>query len=154
MRGIPVDFSPKAINSHLLIPEVEECEFSRLLQTPGRIDYDLYKEKLTIRNTQWISVSRRSESQTYFPENTLNRVAKTWHKFICHNLLPTSHDNNVTHNRCVHLYGICVGWPLNVGLIIWETMKSVAKSPKTRRVSFGSLIHDMYRNIGVVINTS
>ena len=64
------------------------------------------------------------------------------------------HDGDVTPNRCILFYGICVNWPLNVGLIIWETMKSVAKSPKTRRVSFGSLIHDMYRNIGVVINTS
>ena len=54
MRGISIDFSPEAINRHLLILEVEECEFSRLLQSPGHIDYDLYKEKLIIGNTQWI----------------------------------------------------------------------------------------------------
>ena len=33
-------------------------------------------------------------------------------------------------------------------------MKSVAKSPKAWRLSFGSLIHDICRHVGVVIGTS
>ena len=82
------------------------------------------------------------------------RVTKTWHKFICHDLLPTSHDGDVTPNRCIFLYGICVGWPLNVRLIIWEIMKSVAKGPKTQMLPSVSLIHDMCRHARVVIGTS
>ena len=65
-----------------------------------------------------------------------------------------AHDSDVTPNRYVFINSICVGWPLNVGIIIPEYMKSVVESPKTRWLPYGSVIHDMCRNTGVVIGTS
>ena len=44
VRCVLVDFSPVAINSHLRIQEVVECEYTLQLTLHVRVDYDLLKE--------------------------------------------------------------------------------------------------------------
>ncbi|KAJ4718832.1 Retrovirus-related Pol polyprotein from transposon opus [Melia azedarach] len=120
VQGKRISFSSRAINTYYGILSIDEGE--DLYDAFWRDDesYTMIIENLCVPGTKWLRGKGNSSKLITFLENTLNRYAKAWHKFICSNLMPTSHLNVVTMKRAALLYCICA----EITIDIWKVIRN------------------------------
>ena len=95
--------------------------------------------------------NNRSVAQS-FQENALNRYAKAWNKFICANLMPTSHQHEVSTDRAVLLYIICNEMTIAIGRVIRNYLLHSIQGRTTGAHTHPSLISGLCRSAEIVID--
>lgn len=86
--------------------------------------------------TVW-TTKKGTTKKISFPHTALSCYAKAWYNFICANLMPTRHQNYVTKDRVILLFGIVIGKRIDVGGIIntsitwywWVQRQAVSPMP-------------------------
>lgn len=79
------------------------------------------------------TLKANTKEKVSFPYSALSQYGKAWYAFICANLMPTRHQNDITKEREILLYGIvhqCYGsenerriYDIDVGMIIHESIE-------------------------------
>lgn len=107
-----------------LLEELDLNEVSRVLCKPG---------------TVWATKEGTTEKLS-FPHTALSRYVKAWYSFICANLMPIRHQNDVTKDRAVLLFGIVTGKRVDVGRIIYSSITRYLMGGTSGVISHASMI--------------
>ncbi|KAJ4724586.1 Retrovirus-related Pol polyprotein from transposon 17.6 [Melia azedarach] len=151
VREKRISFSSRAINTYYGIQSIDESE--DLYDAFWRDDenYTMIIENLCVPGTEWLKGKGNSSKLIAFPKNTLNRYAKAWHKFICSNLMPTSHLNVVTTKRAALLYCIYAEITIDIRKAIRNSLVESIEAKTTGGHTHPCLITALCLKAGVIV---
>jgi hypothetical protein len=111
------------------------------------VDLQLIIQRLCVPGTEWRLRSGTTEP-TSFLSTALNQYGRTWHLFICANLIPTRHSNEVTVERAILLYAICSREFVDLGNLIHQGILRFMQGSTTAAIPYGSVIARLARDCG------
>ncbi|KAJ4723320.1 hypothetical protein OWV82_006704 [Melia azedarach] len=152
VRGKMVSFVPKVINAYYKLPYIADDEYAKYKQE--ELDYNEIIQEMCVPGTKWKSSQDKNHAVLSYPENTLNQFAKAWHKFICSNFMPTSHEHEVTAAHSILLYCICTKRTINVGKVIRDSLLHSIQAKTTGGHTHPCLITGLCQTAGVKINAN
>ena len=114
VRGVPVYYSPEAINAYLGITPPEKSEFDSLSQGCSQAQLDKIHRTIGTEKAKWFHKGRSGIFSTKFQKPKANM----WFYFLRHTLHPTSHDTNLCIERVFVVYCIIERKPFDVGRLI------------------------------------
>ncbi|MED6201595.1 hypothetical protein PIB30_096582, partial [Stylosanthes scabra] len=88
-------------------------------------------QDLCVQGSTWVLGARNNP--LYLRRRDLRPLARGWHEFIIHNILPTSNQSEVTMKRAVLIHCIIHGQIVRVERIIAEAMSKIVKDLHTTR---------------------
>ncbi|KAK2376059.1 hypothetical protein QL285_076896 [Trifolium repens] len=131
VRGVHVSFSPDTIDSNFgFLPE-GQCgvQMRRTSWREGAItdtEYDQIREALAMPGKDW-RYSRQGARQRLQATEILP-LAKLWAKWWTHNFEACSNQTEIITSRCVGIYSILMGEPIQVGSVIAQSIKRMITS--------------------------
>ncbi|MED6176952.1 hypothetical protein PIB30_093183 [Stylosanthes scabra] len=105
VRGMLVNFSMDRIKTIMKFEGPLNSETSyRARMAEGNEDLDAVTRDICIEGAVWSLGARNNP--LYLKRSDLNPVARGWHEFIIHNIMPTANQSEVTLNRAVLIHCI------------------------------------------------
>ncbi|MED6225510.1 hypothetical protein PIB30_094417 [Stylosanthes scabra] len=105
VRGEVVNFSMKNIKAVLRLDEQLESDTNfRRRMIPANQDLENVIQDLCVRGSTWELGARKNP--LYLKHRDLRPLARGWHEFIIHNILPTSNQSEVTVKRAMLIHCI------------------------------------------------
>ncbi|MED6139534.1 hypothetical protein PIB30_084687 [Stylosanthes scabra] len=122
------------------VPDLAQMWFTKSMPKTCRIS--------TFRST-WELGARNNP--LYLKRRDLRPLARSWHKFIIHNILPTSNQSEVTVKRVVLIHCIIHGQDVRVEKLIAKAMTDIVKDLHTTRhpLAFPNVIARLCEAAGV-----
>ncbi|MED6149953.1 hypothetical protein PIB30_067547 [Stylosanthes scabra] len=104
---------------------------------------------LCVRGSTWELGARNNP--LYLKRRDLRPLARGWHEFIIHNILPTSNQSEITARRAVLIHCIIHGQDVRVEKLIAEAMTEIVKNLHTTRhpLAFPNVIACLCEAVGV-----
>ncbi|KAK1378407.1 hypothetical protein POM88_025151 [Heracleum sosnowskyi] len=149
VRGFRVDYRPRAIRRVLGLPTPRRNQEDWSGRTRDAVDLQDIIQRLCVPGTQW-TLRRGTTEPTSFLSTALNQYARTWHLFICANLIPTRHSNEVTVERAILLFAICSRELVDVGNLIHQGILRFMQGSTTAAIPYGSVIARLARDGGAM----
>ncbi|MED6224220.1 hypothetical protein PIB30_081790 [Stylosanthes scabra] len=132
VRGEVVNFSMESIKAVLRLDEQLESDTNfRRRMIPANQELENVIQDLCVRGSTWELGARNNP--LYLKRRDLRPLARGWHEFIIHNILPTSNQLEVTVKRAVLIHCIIHGQDVRVEKLIAEAMTGIVKDLHTSR---------------------
>lgn len=122
VRGKPVDFSARTINTLFEIPHIDDTAYELFKTTVSPMD--IAKALCSSPVIEWANESKRILKSAYF-----RREAKVWMLFVNSSILPTKHPNLVSFDRAFLIYNIILMKPINIGTILFNQIRQQRYDP-------------------------
>lgn len=146
VRGKLVSYDRITINSYFNLPTMRDNSYLKW----GMFHYDLdyVIQRLCKSRTTW-TLKQNTTEKVSFPHTTLSRYGKAWYSFLCANLMPTRHQNNVTKEQAILLFVIVTNLLVDVGLIMNESIARFLHESTMGELPHASLITGLCRQAQV-----
>ncbi|MED6211024.1 hypothetical protein PIB30_069688 [Stylosanthes scabra] len=132
VRGEVVNFSMESIKAVLRLDEQLESDTNfRRRMIPANQELENVIQDLCVRGSTWELGARNNP--LYLKRRDLCPLARGWHGFIIHNILPTSNQSEVTVKRAVLIHCIIHGQDVRVKKLIAEAITEIVKDLHTTR---------------------
>ncbi|KAK2436773.1 hypothetical protein QL285_021743 [Trifolium repens] len=131
VRGIYVSFAPDHIDSTFGFRLEGQCgvQMRRASWREGAItdaDYDQIREALAMPGKDW-RYSRQGARQRIQATEMLP-LAKLWARWWTHNFEACSNETEIITSKCLAIYSILMGEPIQVGQVIAQSIKRMVTS--------------------------
>ncbi|MED6116205.1 hypothetical protein PIB30_097948 [Stylosanthes scabra] len=103
----------------------------RARMVEGNQDLDAVTRDICVEGAIWSLGARNNP--LYLKRNDLNPVARGWHEFIIHNIMPTTNQSEVTLNRAVLIHCIMSSQEVRVEKIIVDAMMNIISKLHTSK---------------------
>ncbi|MED6148948.1 hypothetical protein PIB30_057737 [Stylosanthes scabra] len=150
VRGEVVNFSMESIKAVLRLDEQLESDTNfRRRMIPANQELENVIQDLCVRGSTWELGARNNP--LYLKRRDLRPLARGWHEFIIHNILPTSNQSEVTMKRAVLIHCIIHGQDVWVEKLIAEAMTEIIKNLHTTRhpLAFPNVIARLCEATGI-----
>ncbi|MED6225502.1 hypothetical protein PIB30_094363 [Stylosanthes scabra] len=132
VRGKVVNFNMESIKAVLRLDEQLDSDTSfKRRMIPANQELENVIQDLCVQGSTWVLGARNNP--LYLRRRDLHPLARGWHEFIIHNILPTSNQSEVTMKRAVLIHCIIHGQIVRVERIIAEAMSEIVKDLHTTR---------------------
>ncbi|MED6224873.1 hypothetical protein PIB30_088357 [Stylosanthes scabra] len=132
VRGMLVNFSMDRIKTIIKFEGPLNSETSyRARMVEGNQDLDAVTRDIYVEGAVW-SLGARNNA-LYLKRSDLNPVARGWHEFIIHNIMPTTNQSEVTLNRAVLIHCIMSSQEVRVEKIIVDAMMNIINKLHTSK---------------------
>ncbi|MED6114837.1 hypothetical protein PIB30_084323 [Stylosanthes scabra] len=124
VRGVMVNFSMDRIKIVMKFKGPLNTEMSyRTRMIEGNQELDTVIRDLCVEGSIWSLGARNNP--LYLKRSDLNPIARGWHEFIIHNIMPTTNQSEVTLNRAVLIHCIMSSQEVRVEKIIVDAMINI-----------------------------
>ncbi|MED6111466.1 hypothetical protein PIB30_052538 [Stylosanthes scabra] len=150
VRGEVVNFNMENIKAVLRLDEQLESDTNfRRRMNPANQNLENVIQDLCVRGSTWELGARNNPP--YLKRRDLRPLARGWHEFIIHNILPTSNQSEITVKRAVLIHCIIHGQNVRVEKLIAEAMTEIVKNLHTIRhpFAFPNVIARLCEVVGV-----
>ncbi|MED6224911.1 hypothetical protein PIB30_088745 [Stylosanthes scabra] len=103
----------------------------RARMVEGNQDLDAVTRHICVEGAVWSLGGRNNP--LYLKRSELNPVARGWHEFIIHNIMPTTNQSEVTLNRVVLIHCIMSSQEVRVEKIIVDAMMNIINKLHTSK---------------------
>ncbi|MED6187892.1 hypothetical protein PIB30_080813, partial [Stylosanthes scabra] len=103
----------------------------RAWMVEGNQDLDAVTRDICVEGAIWSLGARNNP--LYLKRSDLNPVARGWHEFIIHNIMPTTNQSEVTLNRAVLIHCIMSSQEVRVEKIIVDAMMNIISKLHTSK---------------------
>ncbi|MED6153756.1 hypothetical protein PIB30_105074 [Stylosanthes scabra] len=132
VRGMLVNFSMDRIKTIMKFEGPLNSETSyRARMVEGNQDLDAVTRDICVEGAVWLLGARNNP--LYLKRSDLNPVARGWHEFIIHNIMPTTNQSEVTLNRAVLIHCIMSSQEVRVEKIIVDAMMNIINKLHTSK---------------------
>ncbi|MED6209382.1 hypothetical protein PIB30_054086 [Stylosanthes scabra] len=104
---------------------------SRARMVEGNQDLDAVTRDICVEGAVWSLGARNNP--LYLKHSDLNPVARGWHEFIIHNIMPTTNQSEVILNRAVLIHCIMSSQEVRVEKIIVDAMMNIINKLHTSK---------------------
>lgn len=111
-------------------------------------DLDQAITDLYVPGAKW-AIKPDTDTKTNFLDITLNRYAKACNNFICTNLMPSTHQHDMTANRAIILWGIIMGKYIDIGHLLHQSMLCYMRGSTTDGILHASVVTQLCAQAGV-----
>ncbi|MED6201289.1 hypothetical protein PIB30_093435 [Stylosanthes scabra] len=149
-RGEVVNFGTESIKAVLRLDEQLESDTNfRRWMIPANQELENVIQDLCVRGSTWESGAKNNP--LVLKCRGLHPLARGWHEFIIHNILPTSNQSEVTVKRAVLIHCIIHGQDVRVEKLIAEAMTEIVKDLHTTRhpLAFPNVIARLCEAAGI-----
>ncbi|MED6176521.1 hypothetical protein PIB30_089042 [Stylosanthes scabra] len=151
VRGVAFDFSPENIRRVMRF-KVEtrgaEMDYKTRQATDQKLDEVL--AYLSIPGATWKLSSGQPAVPIQLRRTELHPLAKGWHEFIIHSLVPTGNKSEITITRAILIHSIMRGEEVRTEDIIADNMAVIAQGLQSKgNLGFPSTIHKLCKDAGV-----
>ncbi|MED6226350.1 hypothetical protein PIB30_102835 [Stylosanthes scabra] len=150
VRGEVVNFSMESIKAVLRLDEQLESDtnFRRQMISANQ-ELENVIQNICVRGSTWKLGARNNP--LYLQRRDLRPLARGWHEFIIHNILPTSNQSEVMVKRVVLIHCIIHGQDVRVEKLIAEAMTEIVKNLYTIRhpLAFPNVIARLCEAAGI-----
>ncbi|MED6176350.1 hypothetical protein PIB30_087364 [Stylosanthes scabra] len=121
----------------------------RRRMNPANQNLENVIQDLCVRGSTWELGARNNP--LYLKHRDLRPLARGWHKFIIHNILPMSNQSEITVKRAALIHCIIHGQNVRVEKLIAESMTEIVKNLHTIRhsLAFPNVIARLCEAVGV-----
>ncbi|KAK2363540.1 hypothetical protein QL285_088512 [Trifolium repens] len=131
VRGVYVSYSPDVIDSTFGFRPEGQCgvQTRRASWREGAItdtEYDQIREALAMPGKDW-RYSRQGARQR-LQDTDMLPLAKSWAKWWIHNFEACSNETEIITSRCLGVYSILMGEPIQVGRVIAQSIRRMITS--------------------------
>ncbi|KAK2389528.1 hypothetical protein QL285_063113 [Trifolium repens] len=131
VRGVYVSYSPDVIDSTFGFRPEGQCRVQtrRASWREGAItdaEYDQIREALAMPDKDW-RYSRQGARQR-LQGTDMMPLAKLWAKWWIHNFEACSNETEIITSRCLGIYSILMGEPIQVGRVIAQSIRRMITS--------------------------
>ncbi|MED6140014.1 hypothetical protein PIB30_089202 [Stylosanthes scabra] len=124
VRGVMVNFSMDRIKTVMKFEGPLNTKMSyRTRMIKGNQELDTMIRDLCVEGSVWSLGARNNP--LYLKRSDLNPIARGWHEFIIHNIMPTTNQSEVTLNRAVLIHCIMSSQEVRVEKIIVDAMINI-----------------------------
>ncbi|MED6124443.1 hypothetical protein PIB30_058908 [Stylosanthes scabra] len=124
VRGVMVNFSMDRIKTVMKFEGPLNTEMSyRTRMIEGNQEIGTVIRDLCVEGSIWSLGAQNSP--LYLKRSDLNPIARGWHEFIIHNIMPTTNQSEVTVNRAVLIHCIMSSQEVRVEKIIVDAMMNI-----------------------------
>lgn len=148
IRGIVVNYTEEAIWVVLNLPEQPDDEEDYALTTRRDVDLEEILREITVPGTRW-KYRLGTDEPMHFPDAAMNKFARVWNLFICSNILPSTHQHEVTVERAIILYGILSREYMDFGALIHMSMIRFMSTAAPIAIPYASVVVRLCRAVGV-----
>ncbi|MED6185548.1 hypothetical protein PIB30_058187 [Stylosanthes scabra] len=132
VRSMLVNFSMDRIKTIMKFEGPLNSETSyRARMVEGNQDLDAVTRDICEEGAVWSLGARNNP--LYLKRSDLNTVARGWHEFIIHNIMPTTNQSEVTLNRAVLIHCIMSSQEVSVEKIIVDAMMNIINKLHTSK---------------------
>ncbi|MED6190006.1 hypothetical protein PIB30_101542 [Stylosanthes scabra] len=132
VRGTLVNFSMDRIKTIMKFEGPLNSETSyRARKMEGNQDLDAVTRDICVEGAVRSLGARNNP--LYLKRSDLNPVARGWHEFIIHNIMPTTNQSEVTLNRAVLIHCIMSSQEVRVEKIIVDAMMNIINKLHTSK---------------------
>ncbi|MED6139290.1 hypothetical protein PIB30_082398 [Stylosanthes scabra] len=132
VRGMLVNFNMDKIKTIMKFEGPLNSETSyRARMVEDNQDLDAITRDICVEGAVWSLGARNNP--LYLKRSDLNPVAKGWHEFIIHNIMPTTNQSEVTLNRAVLIHCIMSSQEVRVEKIIVDAMMNIINKLHTSK---------------------
>ncbi|MED6214623.1 hypothetical protein PIB30_104917 [Stylosanthes scabra] len=150
VRGMLVNFNMDRIKTIMKFEGPLNSEISyRARMVEGNQDLHAVTRDICVEGAVWSLGARNNP--LYLKRSDLNPVAKGWHEFIIHNIMPTTNQSEVTLNRAVLIHCIMSSQEVRVEKIIVDAMMNIINKLHTSKplLAFPNIIARLCEEIEI-----
>ncbi|MED6224570.1 hypothetical protein PIB30_085371 [Stylosanthes scabra] len=151
VRGVEVDFSPENIRRVLRFKKQTpgvETDYSTRLNSDQRLDEVL--QDLCIPGATWKLSSGQPAQPIQLRRAELTPVARGWHEFIIHSIIPTGNKSKITIARDILIHAIIKGEDVRVEELIADNIVVIAQGMQGKgKLTFPSTIFKLCKDTEV-----
>ncbi|MED6163702.1 hypothetical protein PIB30_082587 [Stylosanthes scabra] len=151
VRGVDVDFSPQNIKRVLRFKDNTPratTDYTTRLNSDQRLDKVL--QDLFIPGATWRLSSGQPAQPIQLRRAELTPLARRWHEFIIHSIIPTENKSEITIARVILIHSIIRGEDVRVEEIIAENIAMIAQGKQGKgTLAFPSTIFKLCKDVGV-----
>ncbi|MED6189522.1 hypothetical protein PIB30_096708 [Stylosanthes scabra] len=150
VRGVMVNFSMDRIKTVMKFEGPLNTEMSyRTQMIEGNQELDTVIRDLCVEGSIWSLGARNIP--LYLKRSDLNPIARGWHEFIIHNIMPTTNQSEVTLNRAVLIHCIMSSQEVRVEKIIVDAMINIITKLHATKppLAFPNIIARLYEEMEV-----
>ena len=125
VRGVEVDFSPKAIMKTLGLKNIHFSQASYEERMIGEPDYTTIAEDLCAIRAEWVRKTRGAPR--VLRRGDLTPEAKGWYAIVRRSILPTANSSEIVPKRAILLHCIMVGGEIKVHKLIAEQIQEFSE---------------------------
>ncbi|MED6128289.1 hypothetical protein PIB30_096293 [Stylosanthes scabra] len=128
VRGVKVDFSPENIKRVLRFKDNTPgatTDYTTHLNSNQRLDQVL--QDLYIPGATWWLSSGQPAQPIQLRRAELTPLARGWHEFIIHSIIPTGNKSEITIARAILIYSIIRGEDVRVEELIADNIAVIAQ---------------------------
>ena len=119
VRGKWVSFDPTTINHFYGLEDLNDEEYHPLIETDGT-NWDAIKDALCKDQVPWKRYA--NEGLKSFLGQTMNKISKIWHYFVCAKLSSITNFNVIMKNMAAFVYAIQENKKIDVEFIIQNSI--------------------------------
>ncbi|MED6125580.1 hypothetical protein PIB30_069781 [Stylosanthes scabra] len=151
VRGVGIDFSPQNIKTVLRFKDNTQgatTDYTTRLNSDQRLDEVL--QDLCIPGATW-RLSFGQPAQPIQPRRAeLNPIARGWHEFIIHSIMPTGNKSEITIARAILIHCIIRGEDVRAEEMIADNIVMIAQGMQEKsNMAFPSTIFKLCKDAGV-----
>ncbi|MED6198437.1 hypothetical protein PIB30_066281 [Stylosanthes scabra] len=154
VRGVEVDFSPENIRRVLRFKEQTleaEKDYATRQRTDQRLDEVL--TDLCIPGATWRLSSGRPAQPIQLRRAELTPLARGWHEFIIHSIIPTDNKSEITIARAILIHSIIKGEDVRAEELIADNIAVIAQGMQGKgKLAFPSTIYKLCKDAQVPLH--
>ncbi|MED6152545.1 hypothetical protein PIB30_093104 [Stylosanthes scabra] len=151
VRGVEVDFSPENIRRVLRFKEQTpgaETNYTTRLNMDQRLDEVL--QDLCIPGATWKLSSGQPAQPIQLRRAELTLLARGWHEFIIHSIIPTGNKSEITIARAILIHAIIKGDDVRAEELIADNIAVIAQGIQGKgKLAFPSTIFKLCKDAEV-----
>ncbi|MED6127435.1 hypothetical protein PIB30_088133 [Stylosanthes scabra] len=153
VRGVPIDFSPENIRTVMRFrAQVQGAttDFEKRKEHDQQLDRVL--ADLCMPGATWKLSTGQQRVQIQLRRQELNPIARGWHEFSIHSLIPSSNRSEIPVIRAILIHCIMRGEDVRAEDIIADKMLCMAQGIKEKgKLGFPSTIYKLCKEAGVLL---
>lgn len=148
VRGFQVDYRPPAIREVFCLPNPLTGWVNWVEVEQFKTDLNRVITNLWVPGTKW-NYKVGTDTPANFPYSALNKYAKAWNLFIWANRMPSTHQQNISAERAIILWGIITGKYVDVGHLLHQNMLRYMQGRTTGSIPYTSVVMHLWAQAGV-----
>ena len=145
LRSKEVEITAAAINEFYGLQNFDD-EYIPFAENITDEQFDQVLHVICVKGTRW-NISRTGKRSCR--RTALTPQAEVWYHFLRTRLMPTTHDQIVSQDRCILLYCILTRKSIDVGKCIDEELCFSAFTKKEGKLFFPSLLSGMFLKVDI-----
>ncbi|MED6115675.1 hypothetical protein PIB30_092962, partial [Stylosanthes scabra] len=151
IRGVEVDFSPENIKRVLRFKDHTPgaaTDYTTRLNSDQRLDEVL--QDLCIPGATWRLSSGQPAQPIQLRRAELTPLARGWHEFIIHSIIPTGNKSEITIARAISIHAIIKGEDVRVEELIADNIAVIAQGMQGKgKLAFSNTIYKLCKDAKV-----